>query len=141
MSSVSNRRWPRRCRLGRAGVTTVEFAVVAQLFMTVLIGCMDLGRYYLIEHSLRTVVAEAAREVLVENKTTYNEMTVTPSSANFGAITPIVDNNNLTLIVNQFPTRPGVTQITVTGTYAFTSYSPIWRALDGNITETTVLWY
>jgi Flp pilus assembly protein TadG len=141
MSSASNRRWPHRCRLGRTGVTTVEFAVVALLFLTVLIGCMDLGRYYLIEHSLRTVVAEAAREVQVENKTTYNTVTVIPSSANFGAITPFVDNSNLTLTVFQFPTRPGVTKISVTATYAFTSYSPIWRALDGNITETTVLWY
>jgi Flp pilus assembly protein TadG len=114
--------------------------VVALLFLLVVIGCMDLGRYYVIEHSLRTIVAEAARARLVGS--IPNETITGPTSANFAAIAPFVDNANLTLQVTQTPSyRPGATQITVTGTYNFTAYSPIWSALDGSISEKTVIWY
>src|SRR5271170_7549424 len=85
-------------RLGRTGVTSLEFGVVALLFLTVLIGCMDLGRYYLVEHSLRTVVAEAAREAWINSSI---KGTVNPTAYSFGAITPFVDNANLTLTVTQ----------------------------------------
>ncbi len=125
-------------RLGRAGVTTLEFAVVALLFVTVQIGCMDLGRYYLVEHSLRTVVAETARAALVN---TSVDGTIDTSTASFVGITPFINNANLTLSVTQHPTRPGITEISVTGSYAFTAYSPIWSSLDGTLTETTVLEY
>jgi Flp pilus assembly protein TadG len=120
-------------------VTSLEFGVVALLFLMVVIGCMDLGRYYVIEHSLRTVVAEAAREAWVDSSITG---TVDPAAYSFGAITPFVDNADLTLNVERSrAARGGINTITVTGTYAFTAYSPIWRSLDGEITETTALWY
>ncbi len=134
MSRKCNR--PGCGRLGHAGVSTVEFAVVALLFLTVLIGCMDLGRYYLAEHSLRTVVAETARAALVDRSI---DGSIDPTTASFVGITPFVDNADLTLTVTQHPNRPGVTDIMVTGSYTFTAYSPIWRSLDGTITETTEL--
>lgn len=136
MSRKCNR--PGCGRLGHAGVSTVEFAVVALLFLTVLIGCMDLGRYYLAEHSLRTVVAETARAALVDRSI---DGSIDPTTASFVGITPFVDNADLTLTVSQHPNRPGVTDIMVTGSYTFTAYSPIWRSLDGTITETTELQY
>jgi Flp pilus assembly protein TadG len=127
-----------RWRLGREGVTSLEFGMVALIFLMVLIGCMDLGRYYLVEHSLRTIVAEAARAALVDASING---TIDPTTAGFAAITPFVDNANLTLQVIQPSGFPGVNQITVTATYSFAAYSPIWRSLNGVISESTVLWY
>lgn len=141
MSHGSNRPPPKRWRrpLGRAGVTSLEFGIVALLFLTVLIGCMDLGRYYLIEHSLRTVVAEAAREAWVNSSV---EGTVDPTTFSFGAITPFVNNANLTLTVTATPlAKGGVRKIKVIATYDFVAYSPIWHSLDKTITESTVVWY
>jgi len=130
---------PRWWRLGRAGVTTLEFGVVALLFLTMLIGCMDLGRYYVIEHSLRTVVAEAARAAQANSSLSGS---IDPTTAGFTAITPFVDNANLNLTVTQTPSgRVSIRKISVTSTYIFTAWTPIWSVLDGPISETTVLWY
>lgn len=137
MSRASSRSAWRR--LGRAGVSSLEFGIVALLFLTVLIGCMDLGRYYLIEHSLRTIVAEAARAAQVNPSITG---TIDPTTASFAAIAPFIDNANLTLTVTQTPSfRIGIRKITVTGSYAFTAFSPIWSALDGTISDKTVVWF
>src|SRR5271170_3447536 len=96
-------------RLGRAGVTTLEFGFVALLFLMVLIGCMDLGRYYLTEHSLRTMVAEAARARLV---TTLPATINGPTLETFAAIAPFVNNTNLTLTVTpSLPFLKGINTI------------------------------
>jgi Flp pilus assembly protein TadG len=128
-------------RLGRAGVTSLELGIVALLFLMVLIGCMDLGRYYLTEHSLRTIVAEAARARLVG--AIPNGTISGPTTDSFAAIAPFVNNANLiSLTVTQSPSfLLGVTTITVTGDYQFTAWSPIWSSLNGTISEQTVIWY
>ena len=128
-------------RLGNAGASTVEFALVVLLFLTVVIGCMDLGRYYLAEHSLRTLVAETARTALVDTSIVNGGIS-SPGSASYAATTPFIDDANLTLTVSQYhPNRPGIVTIKVTGTYVFTAYSPIWNSLNGTITETTEVQY
>jgi Flp pilus assembly protein TadG len=101
---------------------------------------MDLGRYYLVEHSLRTIVAEAARAKLVgaiDNGTISG-----PTADTFAAIAPFANDANLSLTVTQSPSfKLGVTEITVNATYNFTAYSPIWNSLTGPISENTILWY
>jgi Flp pilus assembly protein TadG len=134
MSYACNK--PRRWQLGHAGVTTLEFALVAVLFLLVLIGCMDLGRYYLIQHSLRTVAAEAARMTLAYDN---NSTATQPTTASFAAIAPFIDTSNLNVTVQQ-PNFSGVTIIMVTATYPFVAWSPLWSAsLDGTISESTEL--
>jgi Flp pilus assembly protein TadG len=39
----------------------LEFALVAVPFLFLLIAAMDLGRYFITQHSLRTLTSEAAR--------------------------------------------------------------------------------
>jgi Flp pilus assembly protein TadG len=134
MSYACNK--PRQWRLGRAGVTTLEFALVTTLFLLVLIGCMDLGRYYLIQHSLRTVAAEAARMTLAYDN---NSTAALPTTADFVAIAPFINADSLTLTVQQ-PNSSGITIIMVTATYPFTAWSPLWSSsLDGTISESTEL--
>jgi Flp pilus assembly protein TadG len=138
MSRASNSR--RLWRLGRAGVTSLEFALVALLFLMLLIGCMDLGRYYLIVQSLRTVTAEAARAAQVNR---FLIGPIDPTTAGITAITPFIDNADLTLTVAQTGSVgvPGINQVTVTAAYAFTPWVPLWNGLEGTINESTVLWY
>src|SRR3974390_2994097 len=63
MSCATNRR--PLCRLGRWGTVSLEFALVAVPFVLIMIAGMDLGRYFITEHSLRTLAAEAARSAMV----------------------------------------------------------------------------
>ena len=61
-----------------------------------------------IEHSLRTVVAEAARAALVN---LLINGSIDPTKASFAAITPFVNNANLTLSVTQPSSFPRSNQI------------------------------
>ncbi|MCX7384616.1 MAG: pilus assembly protein [Alphaproteobacteria bacterium] len=140
MSSASNRR-PRR--LGNSGVTSLEFAIIAVTFMTLVIGCMDLGRYYIIEHSLRAFTSEAARAALVDNSLSANGIVSGQTGvASLTNIVPFLDPSLLTLSItqNRFPSSTPIT-ITVTATYQFTAFSPIWAALTGTLTDTTKITY
>jgi Flp pilus assembly protein TadG len=128
---------PTWSRLGCAGVTTLEFAIVAGLFLMLLFGCMDLGRYYLIEHSLRTMVAETARYALSHPSL---QGAVDPAAASFTTITPFIVNS-ATLTVQQQAGMPGINQINVTATYQFTPISPLWHLLRGQITDNMPLQY
>jgi Flp pilus assembly protein TadG len=129
-------------RLDRAGVTSLEFGLVALLFLTVLIACMDLGRYYLVEHSLRTVAAEAVRVYMTCYNSNGERTCAQPTRAEYAAIAPFINNANLLVTVSQTSsarTHTGI-EFTAIARYTFTSYSPIWTVLNGTITESTVLW-
>jgi hypothetical protein len=63
MSYASSRH--RRSSRSRAGATSVEFALVAWPFLALLIGSMELGRFFITQHSLRTLTSEAARSAMV----------------------------------------------------------------------------
>jgi hypothetical protein len=124
-------------RLGCAGVTTLEFAIVGALFLLLLFGSMDLGRYYLVEHSLRTMAAETARYALSHPLwagTLPSSGCVDPTTVSFTAITPFIDNS-ASLCVQQQLGMPGVNQINVTATDQFAPISPIWSLLKGQMTE------
>lgn len=126
-----------RWRLGRAGVTSLEFALVVWLFLMVMLGSVDLGRYYLVQHSLRTVAAEAARTWLAYDNNSNRNLSAQPTTASVAAIAPFLDVQDLTVTVNQ-PNNSGITIITVTATYTFTAWSPLWSStLDGTISEST----
>lgn len=131
-------------RLGNSGVTSLEFAIIAATFMALVIGCMDLGRYYIIEHSLRAFTSEAARAALADSSLSASGGTMSSqtSLSSLTAIVPFLDPSLLTLSISQnsFTTSSPIT-ITVTATYQFTAFSPIWAALTGTITDSTQLTY
>ena len=150
MSPASSNPRPKRVvptRLGNAGVTSLEFAIVALVFLSLIIGCMDLGRYYIIEHSLRSFASEAARAALANttmSASSSNAMSYYSGQAWSGSLTaivPFLDPAILTLNVSQNPNTTGVVSIDVTATYQFTAISPIWNSLNGTLTETTKISY
>lgn len=130
--------------LGRSGVTSLEFAIVAATFMMLVIGCMDLGRYYILEHSLRTFTSEAARSALANSNlsATGGTMSTQTSLASMTAIVPFLDPSLLTLTISQNSASiSSKTVVNVTASYQFTAISPIWSALNGTITDTTQITY
>jgi Flp pilus assembly protein TadG len=132
----------------------MEFGIVMLVFLPVLFACMDLGRYFLIEQSLRSFAAEASRAALVDqtvNSANYSRTVKIagsysgsgsfPTSINTGnplnAIVPLLDPNQLTLTISQTASNSAVVGVTVTATYNFTALVPLWSSvLNGMITET-----
>ena len=64
-SSVSARTRRRRFRIGERGTTSLEFALVGGLFVSLLLGAMEIGRYMMTLESVRTATAEAVRQVTI----------------------------------------------------------------------------
>lgn len=98
----------RALRLGRdrRGATALEFAVIGTIFITLLLGVVELGRYYFTVQSLRTVAAEAARAYLIRsnldliaNPTRCQPViaTVTPADLQVSGRTPILAASRLTI--------------------------------------------
>jgi Flp pilus assembly protein TadG len=54
----------------RAGAATVEFALVAPLFLLLLAGIIEFGQAFRIEHSLANAVRHGARAAIVEGALT-----------------------------------------------------------------------
>jgi len=107
---------------------------VVLLFMIVVIGCMDLGRYYIIAHSLRTLASECERAVLVNTALT--------DCSSVSRIVPLLDTTAVT--ADQFITpgaTTGVSTVQITLSYQFTAISPIWSSLSGKMTETVNVSY
>jgi Flp pilus assembly protein TadG len=153
MSPASSNRARRRQRT--RGATSMEFGIVMLVFLPVLFACMDLGRYFLIEESLRSFAAEASRAALADQTVnpnnygrtvnisgTYSGSTGFPTSINTGnavnAIVPLLDPSQLSLTISQTSSGSAVLGVTVTATYNFTALVPLWSTvLNGAITETT----
>jgi Flp pilus assembly protein TadG len=140
------RRRPLVRRLGKAGVTSLEFAIVAVIFFTVVISGIDLGRYFFVAESLRTFASEAARQGLIYKTWQPQDETcpcANPSGGNdLNTIVPILDPALLTLKVTQTsPTAATAYTVTVTATYQFTAIVPVWAALSGTMRDTAQFSY
>jgi hypothetical protein len=138
----------RRCRLlrGKAGASSLEFALVAIPFVFLLIAGMDLGRYFITQHSLRTLISEAARATLVS---CYGQGACTLPASNkltVAAKVPFLVRGSINWVTaSQGAPNPntGVSTISVTVTYPFSFFLPAWTGLNTRspITETTSLQY
>lgn len=142
MSRASNSK--ARRSLGNAGVTTLEFALVAMAFLGLVFVCIDLGRYYVIEASLRTFVSEAARTAQIESNASINPNGSWSGSsvpAGLSAIVPLIAGGPLSLFVFQQGGGGTNNYIYVQAGYNFQAFSPLWTSLNGQITESTQLSY
>jgi hypothetical protein len=119
--------------------------VVVVPFVFLLFGGLDLGRYFITQHSLRTLISEAARATLVAcygssiacplpaaSKTTVAAKVpfLVPGSINWVTASQSAPNANT-----------GVRTISITATYPFTFVLPAWVGLNANspIGESTSL--
>jgi Flp pilus assembly protein TadG len=136
----------RRGPIGEAGSTSLEFALVAVPFLFLLIAGMDLGRYFITQHSLRTLGAEAMRATLIQcfGQTTACTLP-TANRQSAIATVPYLMAGSTVLTASQ--TAPavgtGFRTVTVTAQYPFAFILPAWTGLNVNspLTETMSFQY
>jgi Flp pilus assembly protein TadG len=145
MSPASTRRYRRV--LGQSGTASLEFALVSLPFLLILIAGMDLGRYFLTQHSLRTLISVATRSALIYCYGASGVCTLTtPLAQTAETKVPFLTAGSITWpsgLPTQTAPNPGtgVRTITVTARYPFTFILPVWTGLNGPITETTSMQY
>jgi Flp pilus assembly protein TadG len=137
MSSGSN---SRRRHL-QSGTTSLEFALVAVPFVFLLLAGMDLGRYFITRHSLRTLVVETARLAVINcaGRSACDYATAVPTPTLMWAKVPFLDpaGSGASLSANQtVNAASGVATVTATASYDFTFVLPAWIDMNGAITET-----
>lgn len=125
-----------RFRLGHSGTAAVEFGLVGGIFFLLVLGVMDLGRYYLTLHSLHTVLGDATRTALVDPSFGGCPASVTEVAA--GA--PFLQPAALSLCVTR-SVSSGLNTITVTASYPFSFILPNWVGSSGTLTDTTTVSY
>jgi Flp pilus assembly protein TadG len=124
-----------RCRLRNRlrdcrGVVAVEFAIVAVVLVTLLLGVVEIGRYQFTLQSLRQVAALSARRALVDANwvAAQHAAGITQSLLSGSALktavtsplnpTPMLQPGLLTL-TTAYTTLSGADFVTVTATYPF----------------------
>ena len=134
-------------KLGDRGISSLEFSIVASVFIILLLGSMDLGRYFLTLHSLHTLTSYAARAALIDS-TQHNCANVCGSPVGTSeldsiasVIGPVLDTSRITLNVSQ-ATASGVTTITVSASYQFVPFAPVISSWAGTtLSDSTQLSY
>jgi hypothetical protein len=123
---------------GDAGTTSVEFAIILLAFLWLLLGTIDLARYFYTVQAVVGLMSEAGRVSLMDPEwgpCGNNSWT------DIATISPLLDSNQVNLCVSQGLAGVGVNTVKVTVTYPFTPYTPGLSALAGTITETTTYTY
>jgi Flp pilus assembly protein TadG len=131
MSFASNKR--RAGGLGCAGTTSLEFPLIAIAFFFILFAAMDLGRYFLTQHSLRTLTSELARATLaycMQTGASYKAACNLPANGTQSVASAEAKVPFLT--AGDFSGTPSAA-------YNFNFVLPIWMNLNGTISETTTL--
>jgi Flp pilus assembly protein TadG len=71
----------------KRGVTAVEFAFVGMIFIMLMLGTVEISRYYVTAQSLRTLTAEAARAGLLQVNANFYNNVGSPCSVSLSAAT------------------------------------------------------
>ncbi len=116
----SLRAW--RCR---RGATSLEFAAIALLLLSLLLGSIEGGRYMFTLEALRTATAEAVRVVTLRGSANMIAR-VAPCTGLSGELTgvdvraPFLNTGALSLTMSGCTTNAGVTTVSVTASHPFT---------------------
>ncbi|WP_207536577.1 TadE family protein [Sabulicella rubraurantiaca] len=121
----------KRRRLGRRGVTALEFAFCGPIFIMMMVGAMDLARFWFTTQSLRNAVAEASRKAMVDDTLTGCNPTKLASSR------PGL-RDTLDLCITR-GTVSGMSQLVVTGSTDFRFAMPYFGSRNRSLREVTEL--
>jgi len=113
--------WVAKLRRSRCGATAVEFAMVAPIFLIMVIGVFELGRAMWIRASMQYAVEEAARFAIV------NTSASTSTLASYAATAYSSSGINIsgaTFTATQ-ATTSGLTYVTIIGSYNFSVIVPL----------------
>ena len=102
-----------------SGVAAVEFAIVAPVFIMLVMAIIDFGRIYFIKSSMQYVVEQAARHAMVNQSISASDLNVFANT----------EATNVGLNDAVFASTPDdsgtVNFMIITGTYNFTFITPL----------------
>jgi Flp pilus assembly protein TadG len=140
--------WPsssrRRLCADRRGTTTLEFGLVGGMLLMLMIGGIDLGRFYLTQHSLSTLLNEGVRATYVQ---CFAKSSCTLSTANATAAwgkVPFLSSamTGASLTASQAAgSTTGSYVITASASYPFKFYLAPWVPDNGTLTVSTTFNY
>jgi hypothetical protein len=131
----------RRARLGRSGVTSLEFALTAVPFLWLMFGIFDLARYFFIVQALITLMTDVQRFIFVagENGAVQQYQGTLAYKNGYASVVvpPPLDPTQGALSVTYLNLAGGfgVNQVQVTLNYPFTAMTPGLSLLNGMIQE------
>lgn len=125
----------RRRALGRRGSLAVEFACVASAFLLLLLGSIEIGRYFFVSESVKQLVGELARAAIIDpGKNWSTEKAVYVSRSK---ILKVQDFTTLDVVVNkQAAPMPTTVRVTAIYPYKFTLkwLSALKPSIDSDVT-------
>lgn len=127
--------------LGDRGATSLEFALVGGLLVSLLLGSIETGRYMFTVEMVRTATAEAVRLVTLrgsQNLNAGNPACTGLGGALAGAAerTPFLSSGSLTVTISGCATQAGITTVNITVGYPFTFAVPLFGATNRPLAET-----
>lgn len=118
----------RRLRVSISATSAIEFAMLAPLFILLVLGMVAYGIYFGASHSVQQIAADAARTAIAGLNATERQALVTDFLDNNAAGYPFVDPHKLTVQTND-STSDG-NQFVVSVSYDARAL-PIWNLLGG----------
>ncbi len=127
-------------RLGTRGATSLEFALVGILLMTLVFAGVELGRFMMSLHALRTTVADAARAVALQGAGNLNAardpcVGLSGPLTGFSGRAVILGNAAVTVTMDGCSTLGAVTTVTLTATLSFTFVIPVFGGVGPSLQE------
>jgi Flp pilus assembly protein TadG len=134
----------------RRGATAVEFAFVGAIFVFMLLGVVEFGRYYFTLQSVRSLASEAARDALISansaifgggNCTAQTSTTLTPNTSTIARY-PLIRTTNPPLDATWTRTcgsASAAARVTVRIRYDFSFIVPFLPASVAQMDETVFL--
>lgn len=98
----------------RRGATAVEFALVAPIFLLIILGVFEVGRLFWIKSSMQYAVEESARYVMLNTSTTTSALETYATTTVVGSFT-----GDITYVASKDTSTTPYT-MTITATYAYT---------------------
>lgn len=129
--------------LGRRGATSLEFAMVATVLLTLLLGAAEAGRYMMTLQSLRSATDEAVRLAMLRGGANLNAGSA-PCTGMSGALSgaasrvAFLSSASLTATMSACATASnGISSVTVTVSYPFTFQFSYFGARSRTLSEST----
>lgn len=131
-------RMTRTNRRARRGAALVEFALVAPIFLALVVGSIELGRAIMVQEALTNASREGARVAIVDGALSSD---VTTAVNNY--LSGMSISGASTDVTPADPgTTPGGTQVTVTVSISYSSVTWVpspWFLKDATLAATTVM--
>jgi Flp pilus assembly protein TadG len=131
--------------LGRAGVTSLEFALVALVLLPLLISLFDLARYLFTIQSMQTLMTDVGRYAMVQPTNSERcspfQDWISNTTVVIPPLLPDVPNDQICSSFLNLYTGLGVNQVQVTVTYPFSFISPWLTGLDSTLIQSTTYSY